>query len=647
MQKNRSRKTAAIRMSVAALLGGISAAPAFAENLPDMTQSESGWKTDVFYENHTVTRGKDATGNTVGLAKFRNTLQAESDKSLNDGWGFHSVLRGTYDGVYQMNASEFGDRAGVASGQPLKLGNTAGGNTVDQWGGINLPVAATAAQMAANPGTGMRVLGDRWHTPDSGIAMGVPVRPCDTDKRGCVDFGGYGDLKRAELEAPEFNRRADFIREAYVKKTFGLSDGTDLFVKVGRQQIVWGRTDLFRVLDVFNPVDYSRNNIYDELQDIRIPLWSAQAEWRLGGSDTMQDRNVQLVWSFDQFRANNLGQCGQPNVALDAGCFFRGMKNLWDNGGTVANFAGGAAATNFAPGTIGIRNVNLPKWSDSMSLGLKYEGVTQSGTGFSLNWLTYRSQLPSLHGGKGSNDPFAPGTYRDSNPYLISFDMEFPRINMIGASMDMQSEALGAAFRLEGALTQGEEFANTARAELYSKNNVFRGVIGVDRPTFIPFINPNRTTLISAQLFYQHIFNHELHDGVGGSTPYKVGIPDWENSVIGTLLIKSFMSGDRVSPQLILARDFQAHAWAMAPQMEWNLADNLKVTFGANIKGRSGQDRYAFDDARSNRPYPALGTPAGAYGMLAGIEPLGRFRAGPIGTAFKENDIYFMMRYKF
>jgi hypothetical protein len=24
---------------------------------------------------------------------------------------------------------------------------------------------------------------------------------------------------------------------------------------------VWGRTDLFRVLDVLNPVDYSRNNI--------------------------------------------------------------------------------------------------------------------------------------------------------------------------------------------------------------------------------------------------------------------------------------------------------------------------------------------------------------------------------------------------
>jgi hypothetical protein len=105
------------------------------------------------------------------------------------------------------------------------------------------------------------------------------------------------------------------------------------------------------------PVDYSRNNIYDELQDIRIPMWIAQAEWRMGASESMQDRNLQLIWNFDQFRANNLGQCGTANVALDAGCFFRGMRTLWDYGGTVSNFANVGPdtylATNFGPGQIG------------------------------------------------------------------------------------------------------------------------------------------------------------------------------------------------------------------------------------------------------------------------------------------------------
>ncbi|MFX6850102.1 hypothetical protein ABTH27_20040, partial [Acinetobacter baumannii] len=77
--------------------------------------------------------------------------------------------------------------------------------------------------------------------------------------------------------------------------------------------------------------------------------------------------------------------------------------------------------------------------------------------------------------------------------------------------MDFQLPSVGAAVRMEGAYTSGEEFANTARSQLYSKNNVFRSVIGIDRPTFIPFISHTSATLISAQLFWQHIFSHELY----------------------------------------------------------------------------------------------------------------------------------------
>jgi len=151
------------------------------------------------------------------------------------------------------------------------------------------------------------------------------------DRRGCVDFGGYGDLTENQLAFSEFNKRLDFIRELYVTKDVNLGASDQMFLKVGRQQVIWGRTDLFRVLDVINPVDYSRNNIYDELQDIRIPMWIATAEWRMGATSHLQDANLQLVWNFDKFRPDDLGQCGTPNVILDAGCFFRAMKNLWDN----------------------------------------------------------------------------------------------------------------------------------------------------------------------------------------------------------------------------------------------------------------------------------------------------------------------------
>ena len=722
-------------LALAAVLA-IAGAGVTAQTLPDLgITGGDPWNVENFYENHTAKR------ESVGLSKFRNTFQSEMSKNLNDGWRFRGILRGTYDGVYDLNESEFGKSAGgpvemghtggpsiaglayiydnglsaaqsptgvaipagpslgpgvtltgiangTLTGAPSLMGTTVpygagvGGsaiallyNAVGPWAnthlganivGYGLPGAPAAGNLATGVGVvvngggfsnqyaannqnqGLQILGSGWNRSNStgGVGLAVPVRPCDYDSRGCKDFGGYGDKKKSELAMPEFNDRLDFIREAYVTKTIGMNGGESTFLKIGKQQVVWGRTDLFRVLDVINPVDYSRNNIYDELQDIRIPMWIAQAEYRMGGNETMQDRNLSVVWNFDRFRPNNLGQGGTPNSILDAGNFFRAMSNCWDNGCTVANFADGNKATNFGPGVIGIRNVDLPNWSlDNTQLGLKFEGVTQDGLSFSLNALTYRSQLPSLRGGKPANNPFI-NEFSASNPYLIAFDLVYPRVNLVGGSMDFQIESLGGAMRLEGAYTSGEEFANTLKPELYSKNNVWRSVVGFDRPTFVPFISTERTVLFSGQLFYQHIFDHQKEARPLGYA----GMPDWKDNVVATLLMKAFLMQDRLSPEIIFARDFRAGANVAAPAVEWSATDNLKFKFGANYKFGPSQQQHQFDDARTSNPfhpYTSAGQAAATTMALSNSEPLGRFRAGPIGTAFGQNEIFATMRYKF
>jgi hypothetical protein len=461
------------------------------------------------------------------------------------------------------------------------------------------------------------------------------------------------------LAFPEFNKHLDFIRELYFTNDINLGPTDQINLKLGRQQVIWGRTDLFRVLDVINPVDYSRNNIYDELQDIRIPEWIATAEWRMGATKHLQDSNLQLVWNFDKFRPDDLGQCGTPNVMLDAGCFFRALKNLWNAGGTVSNFAnvaqGTFLSTDFGPGQIGLRNVNLPAWSlANTQVGLKYEGVTGGGFSFSLNALSYRSQLPSLHGGIGAQNPFTGKTITDAQggwPYLIAFDMDYPRVELIGGSADFELKELKTAVRVEAAATEGEEFPNTLKPNLHSSNKVFRSVIGIDRPTFIPFISTSHTTLISGQIFFQHIFEYQKQQGPLGP----VGMPDWEDNAIGTLLIKAFFFNDRVSPQLISAYDFRAHAVVVAPSLDWIMTNHLKLTFGANLKTADKISNWNFDDCRSCNPFAPFtsgpnypGNPLDAFSRgLGGIEPLGRFRAGPIGAAWKENEAIATIRYAF
>jgi hypothetical protein len=626
---------------------------AYAEPVAEVT---SPWQVDLYYENATHFRGEDATGDNVGLSKFRNTLKADARKSLDDGWNFRGIFRGTFDGVYRLNDTQYGNKAGG----PIQLGNSGGpvlagrlppfissNAFVPMSGGI--PVAPTgdpaaplgpgrgpAFNAANNPNAGLRVLGDRWNkgNQQGGFGVGVPVRPCDIDSRGCRDFGGYGDQSRSNLESPEFNDRLDFIREFYADKTFDMKDGKQFFLRVGKQQVVWGRTDLFRVLDVINPVDYSRNSIYDEFEDIRIPMWMVQGNYRMGAGDSLSERNLQVVWNFDKFRPHNFGQCGTPNSPLDASCFFRSMANLWDNGGTVANIlpatalgappgTPGAFAVDVPSGVLGFRNVNLPQWKlNNTQLGIKFDGVSRDGgIAFSLNALTYRSQTPSLHA---------------IQPYTVAFDVVYPRVSLFGGSADFPLEALNTTVRLEGAVTNGEEFVNTNKPGLFSRNQVFRSVIGLDRPTSIPFLNPQRTVTVSAQLFYQHIFDHERTQGMLGTT----GLVDAKDSYTGTIALRSQYLQDTLNATLIVAHDFNARATAFLPSLEWLATDRLRFKAGANIKTSSDQKRYDFDDCRACAP---------ATGSLGsqGIEPLGRFKAGILGTAVKEDEVFINLTYKF
>ena len=594
-----------------------------------------------FVEN--ATYGRDG----VGLSKFRNTLQMEGEKKIGDVGIFSNVsingtLRGTYDGVYDLNRDEYGRTAGGG----ILLEDTNSSSFVSHGGGIAPPGTQLGFDINQNPNDGMIVLGENLHSQDGGVGFGVPVRPCDVDGRGCID--GYLDKDLNELRFQEFNDRADFIRELYVDFDLNLDSGNILSTRLGKQQVIWGRTDLFRVLDVINPVDFSRNNIYDELEDIRIPMWILRSDYRMGPTEVFDgfafdDLNFQVVWNFDQFRPHDIGQCGQPNVILDAGCFFRGMNNLWENGGTVANFAGGNTATDFGPGQIGIRKANMPDWSiDNTQLGLKMEGV-YGDLGFSLNALTYRSQLPSLRGGIPAQNGFTGevGPW----PSLIAFDIHFPRVNLVGGSLDYYAQGVDTVFRVETAYTSGEEFANTLRERLYSESDVLRYVVGADKSIFIPFLNENQAFLFSGQIFGQHILDHEREQRALG----EAGIPDWEHNWTGTLLVKGFYMNGRLSPQIITAHDFRAQATAIAPSIEWLVNDNLKLTAGANIKLGTGARK--FDDCRTCNPWAPFtgspGQPAGESAGLSGYEPLGRFQSGPIGMAQKEDEIQLTARYSF
>lgn len=122
----------------------------------------------------------------------------------------------------------------------------------------------------------------------SGWSVKAAVR-ARADSEDNLEPGRPGQRERSS-----FNRRwilgdsADAeLRELYVDGHLGRT-----FLRIGKQQIVWGQADGLRVLDVVNPFSF-REFVWPEPQDRRIPLWSVKTEVPLGPA------TLQLVWLPD------------------------------------------------------------------------------------------------------------------------------------------------------------------------------------------------------------------------------------------------------------------------------------------------------------------------------------------------------------
>lgn len=65
------------------------------------------------------------------------------------------------------------------------------------------------------------------------------------------------------------------------------------FVTVGKQQMVWGKADGLRIMDVVNPFNF-REFLLDEFEDSRIPLWAVKVDLPI------KSLTLQMLWIPDQ-----------------------------------------------------------------------------------------------------------------------------------------------------------------------------------------------------------------------------------------------------------------------------------------------------------------------------------------------------------
>ena len=133
--------------------------------------------------------------------------------------------------------------------------------------------------------------------------------------------GALGDRSSFDASSFDVNRNEDqlkfdcndnahptcMFREFYLDGEHG-----DTYLRVGRQQIVWGKMDFFRLQDVVNSVDLSVHNILVDLDERRIPQLAVDLVQNLGAVGPIEDVSLEGVWLWDRFLPDQFGQCGEP-----------------------------------------------------------------------------------------------------------------------------------------------------------------------------------------------------------------------------------------------------------------------------------------------------------------------------------------------
>jgi len=177
----------------------------------------------------------------------------------------------------------------------------------------------------------------------SSHVVGLPLRPATPSmyvpsarlRQHLDDFDSFDqNFRQTELEWNHGASQDEWeLKEAYVD--VDLFDSR-LWLRVGKQTIVWGKTELFRNQDQFNPVDVGLASL-PSLEDSRIALWSARAIWSFYDVGPLADVRLEVAVNYDDFEPMDLGRCGEPYtvwlVCLKS-------SGLWAHGATGLGIAG-------------------------------------------------------------------------------------------------------------------------------------------------------------------------------------------------------------------------------------------------------------------------------------------------------------------
>jgi hypothetical protein len=467
--------------------------------------------------------------------------------------------------------------------------------------------------------------------------------------RNALTISGFS---RDQREALKFDNQ---LREAYVDLKFR---PIPLTVRAGRQQVVWGETDNFRMLDRVNPLDLTWHFVWEipppafGWDEIRRPLWMIKFLYDLGDIATLSQNFLEWYWNPGDWwpakqtflpRPWGLRFLNPLNNPID-GAFIGAVCSSSPRQINSGVNAGLHYCDRLMNNTKLFNRGNYDRNPlENSQVGIRYHALTPIGLEFTLNYFYQR-----WAGDDGTNYAPLRGLPNTTENRALASDLlgkgifpaeaYHPYIHTLGMSANYSDEQFTqTVFRAETIYDVGIPFFDLAKETTVddpalpgvTRKNMWKGMIAFDRPTWIKRINKKSTVFLTGQFFWHYLVNNPGCDAAvvqtlgtagkervgsclvggldlpstvrNGKTPesptFRDKIRDWET--IFTLAGFTFYRGGSVIPVLGIAVD-PTNQFAMLPF--WTVDYVLRDDFVVNI----GQ-RYFVNPRGKDQLYSAWG----------------------------------------
>ncbi|MBH0178537.1 MAG: hypothetical protein HP491_11895 [Nitrospira sp.] len=338
------------------------------------------------------------------------------------------------------------------------------------------------------------------------------------------DYLEPGRPSQAEV-APNSRRlllgdRSDIeLREFYLKT---LLWGTHL--TLGKQQVVWGKADGLKLLDVVNPQNF-REFILDNFDDSRIPLWTLNAELSIGGG------NLQFLWIPD-----------------------RSNHQLPKTDATFA-FTSPLIVPQAPPGAaVNLRSIERPNnvVTDS-DIGMRFSRFWH-GWDLTVNYLYHYADFPV----------FFQSVLLAPDGATVTVNPRYERNHLIGGSF---SNAFG------NLTVRGEATYNTDRFVLTTNRNGGDGVIKTGEIAYVIGLDwfGIQDSLVSVQLFQSWLLNPAQ------------GIVREALDTTTTLLLRRHFLNETLEAEMLWLHNVNFGDGLIRPKVSYELRDNMKIWTGFDL----------------------------------------------------------------